>query len=364
MLRRHYLDNLTGIMREQGLDAMLICPSEELKFFTGFTPTMCERFQGLFVKADGSLFYLCNLLYAGEIAHAYGEEVPVYTWFDGDGMLEPVGRILAEQGLTGACVGVNSSAQAFNVLDIAGHCGLRFVSGKPLLEELRIRKSEDELQRLREAAAIASAAFDPVCGFIRPGLREAEVRDFLFAEMSRRGGYNLWAIVASGPNSSYPHYNGYDRILEPGDCIVLDWGCEYREMQSDISRTVFLGSITPRQKQLYELSLRATLTAEAAAVEGAFIPDIDAAARRVLDEQGLAHTLINRTGHGIGYMIHEAPEIKACNRRRLERGMCFSIEPGIYLSGEYGMRVEDIAAINLQGETEILNTAGRELRVL
>lgn len=363
-MRQHYLDKLVKMLPEAGLDAMLICPSEELKFFTGFTPTMCERFQGLFVKADGSLFYLCNLIYAGEIAQALGPDVPVYTWFDGDGMLDPVDKVLREQNLSGKTVGVNSSAQAFNVLDIADRCRIRFVNGKPFLEELRIRKNADELQRLRESAEVANAAFDPVCAFIKPGLREAEVRDFLFAEMSKRGGYNLWAIVASGPNSSYPHYNGYDRVLQEGDCIVLDWGCEYKEMQSDISRTVFLGSITDQQRELYELSLRSTVTAEEAAVEGAFLPDIDAAARAVLDEKGLAHTLLNRTGHGIGYMGHEAPDIKACNQRRLERGMCFSIEPGIYLTGQFGMRVEDIVAINLEGETEILNKASRDLRVL
>ena len=364
MLRKQYLDKLVLLLKEKGLDAMLICPSEELKFFTGFSPTMCERFQGLFVKADGSLFYLSNLLYAGEMRQAFGSEAPVYTWFDCDGMLGPVGKILSEQGLCGKRIGVNSSAQAFNVLDIGQACHIDFVNGKELLEEVRICKNEDELQRLRETAAIASSVFPLVLKFIRPGIKEAQVRDFMFAEMARQGGYNLWAIVGSGPNSSYPHYNGYDRVLQEGDCIVLDWGCEYKEMQSDISRTVFLGSITPEQREMYELSLRATLTAERAAVEGAFIPDIDAAARAVLDEKGLAHTLINRCGHGIGYMVHEGPYITACNPRRLERGMCFSIEPGVYLPGRFGMRVEDIVMINLEGETEIINTADRELHVI
>ena len=362
-MRKEYLDKLIKMLPDAGMDAMLISPSEELKFFSGFTPTMCERFQGLFVKADGSVFYVCNLIYADEVRQALAD-VPVYAWFDGDGMVEPVGAILREQGLAGKTVGVNSSAQAFNVLDIARETGIIFVNGKPLLEEVRIVKSADELQRLREAADIANAAFDPVCGFIQPGITEGDIRDFLFAEMSKRGGYNMWAIVASGPNSSFPHYNGYDRVLQQGDCIVLDWGCEYKEMQSDISRTVFLAPISDELRELYQLSLRATMTAESLVKEGAYVPDIDAAARAVLDEKGLAHTLTSRTGHGIGYMMHEAPDIKASNKRKLERGMCFSIEPGIYLAGRFGMRVEDIVAVNLEGETEILNKASRELRVL
>jgi len=363
-MRQQYVNKLVSLLPEAGLDAMLICPSEELKFFAGFTPMMCERFQGLFVTADGGLFYVCNLLYGDELRESFRRQVPVYTWFDGDGMLDPVKEILQQQGLVGKRVGVNSSAQAFNILDIAKHAGILFENGKPLLEETRIIKSGEELQIMREAAAIADAAFEPTLNFIKPGMKEAEVRDFMFAEMAKRGGTNLWAIIASGPNSGFPHYSGYDRVIREGDCIVLDWGCEHREMQSDISRTIFVGSVTEQQRNLYDLASRANLAAQQAAREGAFIPDIDAVAREVLDEQGYAKTLINRTGHGIGYMIHEAPDIKACNPRKLERGMCFSIEPGIYLPNRFGMRIENIVAINEDGETEVLNQARRELIVI
>ena len=186
----------------------------------------------------------------------------------------------------------------------------------------------------------------------------------MFEQMSSRGGTNLWAIVASGPNSGFPHYSGYDRVIQEQDIMVLDWGCEYNEMQSDISRTVFVGDATEDQRRIYELVDRAQLASQEAAVEGAWIPDIDKAARVVLDEQDYAKTLINRVGHGIGYMIHEAPDIKECNPRRLERGMCFSIEPGVYLANVYGMRIENIVAINEKGETEILNKVTRELTII
>ena len=139
-MRKQYIDKLVAMMKDTEFDAILVCPSEELKFFAGFSPMMCERFQGLFIK-DGTIFYVCNLLYGDEIRESFDHEVPVYTWFDGDGMTNVVGQILEEQGLKGAMVGVNSSAQAFNVLEIADKCGVNFKNAKPLLEELRIIKT-------------------------------------------------------------------------------------------------------------------------------------------------------------------------------------------------------------------------------
>ena len=363
-MRKEYIDKLVSMLPGAGLDAMLICPSEELLFFTGFTPMMCERFQGLFVKKDGGLFYVCNLIYADEIRAAYGDAMPVYGWFDGDGMTEVVSGILTNEGLKGAVVGVNSSAQAFNVLELADKYDISFRNAKPLLEEVRIHKTHEELDNLRQAAAIADAAFEPVLQFIKPGMTEADIRDFLFEQMTSRGGSAPWAIVASGPNSGFPHYNAYDRVIGEQDVIVLDYGCTYNGMCSDMSRTVFVGDATEEQRYIYDIVDRAQRAAEAAAVEGADIPAVDAAARDLLEEYGYAETLLNRVGHGIGYMIHEAPDIKQCNHRKLERGMAFSIEPGVYLANRFGMRIENIVVINEHGETEALNKSRRELIVI
>ena len=359
-MRKEYIQKLVDLME---YDAMLICPGEELLFFTGFTPMQCERFQGLFVKKDGSCFYLCNILYTGEVSAAFKGEFPIYDWHDNDGM-QKVYKILREQGLAGKTIGVNSSAQAFNVLDIGANCDIHFVNGKPLVEECRIRKSHEELERMRKSAAVADGAFELACAMIRPGITEGDIRDVMVGHMAKHGGSNFDCIVASGPNSSYPHYMSYDRVIEEGDCIVLDWGCAIDGMMSDLSRTVFVGSITDEQRRCYDLTNRAQLTAQELAAEGVFIPEIDKAARTVLDEQGYAYTLVNRVGHGIGYSVHEGPYINQINARPLERGMCFSIEPGIYLPGRFGMRVENIVCINENGETEPLNKADRSLRII
>ena len=130
-MRTEYIKKLAEMME---YDAMLISPSEELRFFTGFSPMMCERFQALFVKKSGECFYLCNTLYADEVAEGLKHQCPVYHWHDNEGM-DKAYEILKNEGLEGKTIGVNSTAQAFNVLDIGKNCGITFVNGKPLLEE-------------------------------------------------------------------------------------------------------------------------------------------------------------------------------------------------------------------------------------
>ena len=357
------IHNLCGQIRAAGLDGLLVCPSEELLFLTGFTPMMCERFQGLFLTAGGDRFYLCNLLYLGEVARAYGEEMKIYTWLDGESMTDAVSAALAENGLAGCKLGLNSTAQAFNIVDIAGACGVEFINALPVLEEARMIKTPGELEYLRKAAVIADAMFTEVLGYIKPGMTEADIRRFLLAGMAKAGGDKCWAIVASGPNTSYPHYHGDSRAVSDKDVVLLDFGCAVGGLYSDMSRTLFVGGISEEERKIYDIVLEANIAGEKAAVNGAFIPDVDAAARDIIALAGYGDAFINRLGHGIGYMIHEGPDIKKNNSRTLKPGMVFSVEPGIYLEGKVGMRVEDIVAVTRDGN-EILNKSTKEIIVL
>lgn len=342
-------------------DAVLIQPSFELEFLTGFTPMLCERFQGLFIKRNGEMFYLCEDLYFDELVNAYKDSFPIYHYHDNEGM-EKVYEILKENGIEKCSVAVNSSAQAFNCVDIAKNCQLTLSNGKDLLEEIRIIKTHEELDLLRHSASIADSVFEEACKIIRPGISEGEVFDRMVAVMEGQGGYDCDCIVGSGPNSSYPHYMGRSRIIEKGDAIVLDWGCHYKGLMSDMSRTVFVGEVSDKQKEVYDLVNSAQRKAELLIHEGVWIPDIDKTAREALGEY--AHTLSSRVGHGIGYSVHEGPYINQLNKRKLERGMAFSIEPGIYLKDEFGVRVENINIVNEEGNGEFLNKADRSLRVI
>ena len=361
-MRKNYIDKLVSLMNSAGLDAVLVCPSEEMKFLIGFSPMMCERFQGLFIKSDGNIFYICNLLYKGELANRFSD-MKIYDWFDGDLMPEAVFKILKKENLAGKTVGVNSTAPAFNILDVALGAKINFINAKPLLEEMRIRKTEEELENLRISASIADKAFSEVIKFIKPGLKEADIRDCLFSAMIKNGGRDPFAIVAAGPNSSYGHYMGSERVVEAQDVVLLDFGCIYNDMWSDMSRMAFVGGITDEHKKLYEICRRSTEAAQAVCAEGAYIPDIDKTARDIIDNAGYKEFFDHRLGHGIGYMIHEAPDIKASNPGKLEKGMAFSIEPGINIPGKIGMRVEDIVAITGNG-TEILNKSTHDLIII
>jgi len=361
-MREVFANKLVSLMKEEKLDAVLVCPSEELTFLLGSSPRMCERFQGLFIKNDGSLFYLCNLIYTGELESVY-ENLRFESWFDGEVMADAVHKVLKAEGLIGKRIGVNSTAPAFCILEIAEKTDITFVSARSLLEEIRIIKTAEELENLRVSAAITDKVFSDLIGFLKPGMLEAEVREFVTSEMARHGGVKPWAIVASGPNSSFPHYNGGDRVIESPDVVLFDFGCTYNGMCSDISRMIFIGSATEEQQKVYDICRRSTEAGEAACFEGAFIPDIDRASREIIDEAGYSEAFFTRLGHGIGYMGHEAPDIKVSNPRKLEKGMCFTIEPGINLAGKFGMRVEDVVAITENG-TEILNKSTHDMIII
>jgi Xaa-Pro dipeptidase len=154
-----------------------------------------------------------------------------------------------------------------------------------------------------------------------------------------------------------------ERVIEEQDMMILDFGCTYNGMFSDMSRTIFVGGITEKQKEIYAIVRAAYEAGAAAAVNGAFVPDVDKAARDIIDNAGYKECFINRLGHGIGYMIHEGPDIKKSNRRNLEPGMAFSIEPGIYIAGDVGMRVENIVMATEDGN-EILNHSSKEIIII
>lgn len=362
-MRKKYLDRLVGLLNNSNMDAILIAPSEEMEFIMGHNTHICERFQALIIKRDGSYFYICNLLTVGEIQDVLGPDIPVYGWFDGDEFTDTVKLAFEENDLMGKTIGVNSTERAFLILQIMESVDVKFVNGKPILEEMRMIKDEEEIANLRMAAHITDESFEELLKFIKPGIKEIDISNKMNEIFKAKGADLGFTMVCSGPNSSYPHYAGDQRVIQEKDIIILDWGCKYNNMCADMSRTVFVGGISEEEKKIYDIVLKSQLAGEAAAVEGAYIPDIDRASRQIIEEEGCGDYFFTRLGHGIGYSVHEAPDIKASNKRNLEKGMVFSIEPGIYIAGKVGMRIENIVAITENG-TEILNQASNEIKII
>lgn len=366
MVNQIFLKKLTDIQKEQGLDAVLIAPSLDLEFLIGFSPFLCERFQGLFVKQNGDFFYIANLLSKEEIAKRVEPAGKVYSWWDGEDYVAKVAEILREEGLEGKRIGVGESVRAFHILNISKAFSAEFVNAKDLMNETRIHKSTEELNALRDSARVADESLAAALKKIHPGNSEKEIGDILCSEMELRGGKNPGGLICVGANTGYPHYarKGDGAILQEQDILLMDFGCIYNGFYSDMTRTVFFGSVSEKQKKIYNTVLEANLAGENAAFCGAYIPDIDLAARTVIEKSGYGDTFTTRLGHGIGCKVHEAPDIKQSNRRYLEKGMAFSIEPGIYLAGEFGVRIEDIVIINERGEREVLNQFPKDLLIL
>jgi Xaa-Pro aminopeptidase len=237
-----------------------------------------------------------------------------------------------------------------------------FLPASVVMSELRIRKSGDEVDRLRAASEAVDRVLDRIASAVRfSGRSERDVsRDVI--DMTLEEGHDtaqFW-IVASGPNAASPHHEPGDRIIEPGDLVIVDFGGKLDGYSSDVSRTFSVGPPSERAVEVHAVVAEAQAAGRAAATVGTSCEEVDAACRRVITEAGYGEYFIHRTGHGIGMDGHEAPYLVEGNERPLEAGMAFSIEPGIYLPGELGVRIEDICVASDDGLL-VLNQADRSL---
>lgn len=362
-MNKKYFDKLVAVLNAHDVDAILIAPSPEMNFIFGTDIRLCERFQAAIVKNTGEYFYICNLLYKDQIKAALPEDAEVYAWFDGEDFTDIVRDVFGKKGLIGKKIAVNSTERAFIVFQIMKDVDAELVDGHGLIEEMTLIKDETEKQYLRESSKVTDWTYGELLDYIRPGMTEKDILDRIKELFAMKGAAFKGAIAASGPNSSYPHYFGDKRVIEEKDIIVLDWGCRVGGLCSDMTRTIFVGGITEEEHKIYDIVLRAQEAGEAMAVNGAWVPDVDAAARNVIIEAGYGDYFTTRVGHGIGYGVHEAPDIKGSNRMHLGPGMCFSIEPGIYIGGRLGVRIEDLVLTTEEGH-EILNHATKDIMVI
>lgn len=234
-----------------------------------------------------------------------------------------------------------------------------------MVGHLRIIKSSEEIDNLRQASRIIDEVVKDLSEFIRPGLLERDIKKKIEELCLEKGasGLSFDPIVAAGSNSSMPHYNQDSGIIQERDMVLLDLGCRYNGYCSDTTRTFFIGEPTAKQKEVYAAVLEANLQAEAFVREGVAAEEVDRKAREVLEKAGLGQYFITRTGHGIGVNVHEHPNIVQGNKQILKNGMAFSIEPSICIPGEFGIRIEDIVVV-VDGKAEVLNKFPKELIVL
>jgi D-alanyl-D-alanine dipeptidase len=229
---------------------------------------------------------------------------------------------------------------------------------------LRAVKDAAELELLAAAGAAADATFEEIRKVPFGGRRQSEVAADL-AELLRRFGHSQvdFTIVASGPNGANPHHEAGDRVIEQGDMVVLDFGGLLHGYGSDTSRTVHVGEPDAEQRRVHDIVREAQEAGFRAVRPGVACQDVDRAARAVITEAGYGEYFIHRTGHGIGVTTHEPPYMIEGEERPLVPGMCFSVEPGVYLPGRFGVRIEDIVTVTEDGGLRLNNTA-REMVIV
>jgi D-alanyl-D-alanine dipeptidase len=346
----------------RGLAALLISPGSDLAYLTGHRIHGSERLTCLVLAADGTATLVVPVLEAPR-ARAAAPGVEIREWGETDDPIALVAGLVPKAG----ALAVDDRMWATFLLRLQQALpGRPFEPASGLTAGLRISKDDDEIAALRAVSEAADRAYARLRERAFAGRSEREVAADI-AELLRSEEHTevSFTIVASGPNGASPHHDSGDRRIAAGDAIVLDFGGVREWYCSDITRTVHVGASPDAEVQrVHDVVLRAQEAGYGAARAGAPASSVDEAARRVIDDAGYGKYFIHRLGHGIGLDGHEHPYLVRGNDAPLEPGMAFSIEPGVYLPGRFGVRIEDIAYISARGIAEPLNQADRSLAIV
>jgi Xaa-Pro aminopeptidase len=346
-----------------GLDGVIVTPGPDMVWLTGYQPTaITERLTMLVLARDERPTLLVPALEKPDAEAAEGStSVGMVDWVDGMDPYEVAARLLHPDGR----FGISDSAWAMHLLGLqAALPGTRYRALSHSLPMMRAVKDANELGRLAMAGAAADATYGEIVKLRFAGRRENEVAADL-ARLLREFGHEQvdFTVVGSGPNGANPHHEAGDRVIEQGDAVVLDFGGLMYGYGSDTTRTVCVGEPSEQVREVHEVVRRAQQAAFEAVRPGVACQEIDRVARAVITEAGYGEQFIHRTGHGIGVTTHEPPYMVEGEEQPLRPGMCFSIEPGIYLAGRFGVRIEDIVTVTDSGG-ERLNNTDRALRIV
>jgi Xaa-Pro aminopeptidase len=347
------VDSLAGLLRESGCDAFLAWSPVTMAYLHGFSEGAGERFMALAVSSRGEVRLICPALSATQASRAGIADIR--PWQDGEDPLAHYLRLAEDWSLRTGIVALDNEMPAHMVLAIqAALPTALYKPGYPLLTRLTRVKDEAELELMRRAARIADQAFPAALSAIRPSVAEIEVEQALASAMAKLGGKPSFCIVAAGANGAEPHHLSDETLIAEGDVIVLDFGCTVGGYQSDITRTVCRGRAPEEAQRVYDIVYQAQAGARQGIRPGRQAQEVDRIARSVIREAGYGEFFMHRLGHGIGMRGHEEPNLVEGSEHALEVGNCFSVEPGIYLPGRFGVRIENIVAVT-DGGYESLN---------
>jgi Xaa-Pro dipeptidase len=349
------LANVRGKMADHGLEQLLVTDKSSIFYLTGYDVDPMERFYGLALTTDDRAVLVANRLFPD--ASAYVPEVVVISDTD------DVAATLAQIFDPDRTLGVDKTLAArwlLPMMDAGVAAG--YVLGSAAVDEARAVKTPAEVDLMRAASELNDAGMEWLLSAIDEGVTERELADGLLDAYLELGadGFSFEPIISFGANAADPHHEPDDTALAAGDVVLFDVGCKKDGWCADMTRTFFYGEPTDEQARVYAAVAAANAAGEAAVKPGATCADVDAATRAVLEEAGLGELFTHRTGHGIGIDVHEFLDISGANGTVLEPGMIFSVEPGAYIDGDFGVRVEDLVVVTEDG-CEVLNKFSKDL---
>lgn len=355
------LEQLQQRMKNTGVDLTAIAPTSNMRYLLGFAPMADERLCLLLVTPGGKRLIVPELN-ADQVESHTGLEA--IRWADDTGPNLALTQALNElHANRPANLAVDGAMRADGLLLLQGVARPQScASAVEVMTELRVTKAQDEIDALIRAADQADRAMMVGIDTCEPGVTEREVAQRIKHYFRDDGAEKPHAIVASGPHSAFPHHEAGSRQLQQGDTIVIDIVARLAGYCSDITRMVHLGEPPALLREVYDVVLEANRRAREAAFAGARACDVDCAARSVIERAGYGPQFTHRTGHGLGMDLHEPPWISATNTQVLRPGMVFSVEPGVYLPGRFGVRIEDIVVVT-DGACRCLTGLDRELIV-
>jgi len=352
------------LVLENELDGVALVPGANLLYLSTIHVHLSERPLVFFLPVDDDPAIILPSLEAAKALDAGIKKERIFSWNDDEGYTAAFQKACAQLELTDYLLGVEALNMRVLELELLQRFSTRLTTThvEPLIMSLRSIKDNSEQKAMRRAVAVAEQAMGELLPRIKIGQSEKEIASMLVQELMNAGSETspFTPIVSAGPNGAIPHAVPTDRKIETGDFLVIDWGAVVDDYPSDITRTFAVGPVKSDMLRIYESVKLANETARKKARPGASGQDIDRAARGVIENRGYGDKFIHRTGHGLGLEVHEPPFIVEGNITPLEPGAVFTIEPGIYIRGKGGVRIEDDVIITSDG-CESLTSFSREL---
>lgn len=344
------LNSVAQALRDHDVDALFVSGANALGYLHGLFESGHERFLTLAIRANGEVALICPGLTVTQARRVGISDIR--SWTDSEPPMALFETLAKDWNLRTGVIGVEGQFRADHLLAMQHVLpAALFQTGDALMAAARAKKDDAEIHALRRAGAVADTIWEATWPQLKIGMTELQIQGLVQQQVLQHGAEITFCSVASGPGSAEPHHLNNDRPLAAGDVLNLDFGCALDHYQADITRCVAIGHASDKAQEVYRVVFAAHHAARKAVRPGVTGQQVDAAARAVIEQAGYGDFFVHRTGHGIGLEVHELPNIGPNDtHHKLEPGNTFSIEPGIYLPGEFGVRIENIVACGVSGD--------------